>query len=156
MARCAAGHHLIPDEHHHQGHEIKSLAHEPTSPGHPFGLNRRSNQCEATRSITTSRNGNRIAERTMNVPRLASGDDPLPGWARATDFVAVLLAIMAVTIAASGGMRVELWDRHVNLTSPIRVLLWAAALVVVRHVIARDHPMYRHLAAQAAAWARSV
>src|SRR5580693_3870595 len=149
MARCATGHHLIADEHHHQRYEIESLAHEPTSPGHPFGLSRRSNPCEATRWITTGRNENRIAERTMNMPRLASGDAHLPGWARATDFAAVLLTIMAVTIAASGGMRVELWDRHVNLTSPIRVLLWAGALVVVRHVIAREHPMYRHLAAQA-------
>jgi Mannosyltransferase (PIG-V) len=83
-------------------------------------------------------------------------DTPLPGWARATDMVAALMTIVASTIAVSGGVRAQVWNHRVNLTSPVRLLLWAAALVIVRHAIARQHPMYRHLAVQVAAWARSI
>ena len=89
-------------------------------------------------------------------PAAVTGSFPLPPWARAADFVAVALALAAVTIAASGGVRAQVWDWHLNLTSPLRLLLWATAVMAVRHAIARRHPMYRHLAARATVWAQSI
>jgi hypothetical protein len=89
-------------------------------------------------------------------PASVPGGFPLPQWARAADFVAVALALVAFTIAASGGVRARVWDWHFNLTSPLRLLLWATAVAGVRHAVARRHPMYRHLAARAAAWAQLI
>src|SRR5436309_1790291 len=64
----------------------------------------------------------------------------LPGWARAADFVAVSLALVAVTVAASGGFHATIQGIRVNLTSPYRVLAWAVALTLVRHAFMRERP----------------
>lgn len=81
---------------------------------------------------------------------------PLPPWARAVDFVTAGLALIAVIVAASGGFHANIQGLRVNLTSPYRVLAWAIAITVVRHVLIRDRPVYGHLAERVAAWRRSV
>jgi hypothetical protein len=77
----------------------------------------------------------------------------LPRWARLADIVCVLLVMLAAVIALSGGFRVHLAGVRIALTSPGRLLLWAAALAVLRHLLARQSPIYRGVpAAIAAAW----
>jgi len=59
----------------------------------------------------------------------------LPGWARAADFVALLLAVVAAIVAFSGGFRLRIGATRLALTSPYRPLLLAAAVVVARHAL---------------------
>jgi len=60
---------------------------------------------------------------------------PLPRWARAADFVALTLALVAAIVAMSGGFRVRLGDWRLALTSPYRPLLLAVAIGVTRHAL---------------------
>jgi hypothetical protein len=69
----------------------------------------------------------------------------LPRWARAADYLVLLLVVIALIIAASGGVRVKYGEWHFMMTSPYRLLAWAAAIALVRSVFARQQPMYRHL-----------
>ena len=74
-----------------------------------------------------------------------SDPTPLPGWARLIDGLCLLLALLALIIFASGGFRERLFGFRVALTSPFRMLLWAAALGIVRHVLVRRRPIYSDL-----------
>src|SRR5262249_5868273 len=80
----------------------------------------------------------------------------LPRWARAADLFALLLAVIALTISASGGFRIRVGSWRLALTSPYRLLMWAAAIEVLRHVSAPQRPVYQHLPARIAEWARSL
>jgi hypothetical protein len=79
-----------------------------------------------------------------------------PMWARAADFLALALAALAVITAASGGFRLRTAFGRIALTSPQRLILWAAAVVVLRHLLAREQPVYRHLPASISRWARAT
>ena len=94
----------------------------------------------------------------MSDARPASGSQtlPPPGWARAADFAAILFAIYALTIHASGGMRALVWGWHVKIASPFRLLLFAAAIVVARHVLVQQPSMFRSLREAIVGWARSA
>src|SRR5262249_34280043 len=89
-------------------------------------------------------------------PRKLNRRDTLPRWARAADFLSLLLVVVALPVAASGGFRTRIGDSHFALTSPYRVLVWAIGIAVARHLMTRQQPVYRHLPGQMAAWARSA
>jgi hypothetical protein len=91
---------------------------------------------------------------TRSIEPMTSERAPL--WARASDFLALALTALAVITAASGGFRIRTAVGRIALTSPRRVLLWAVAVIVARHLIARQEPVYRHLPALIARWARAV
>src|SRR4051812_10645839 len=77
----------------------------------------------------------------------------LPDWARLLDAVCLLLALVAVIIALSGGFRERVFGMRLALTSPYRLLLWAVIVGVVRHVLAPQRPIYAELPAHLrAAW----
>lgn len=78
-----------------------------------------------------------------------------PRWVRAVDLFCLLLVVLAVIIAMSGGFRVRVAGWRVALTSPLRLLLWAAALAVARHFTAPATPIYRDLPQRLAAWWRA-
>src|SRR5256885_478423 len=81
---------------------------------------------------------------------------PLPAWARVADVVAALLALLGITIGLTGGFRTHIGPLPLTLTSPYRLLFEAAAIAVVRHLIARDYPAHRYLLPRIAAWATST
>jgi hypothetical protein len=87
---------------------------------------------------------------------MLDANQPLPAWARLADFLTAGLALVAVTVAASGGFHVSIQGIRVNLTSPYRVLAWAVALTILRHAVRREHPIYGHLVERASAWRRSI
>jgi hypothetical protein len=58
-----------------------------------------------------------------------------PRWARVGDLLLLLLMTLAASVAVSGGVGTRLWGIRLAVTSAQRVLLWAAVLVVLRHVI---------------------
>jgi hypothetical protein len=77
----------------------------------------------------------------------------LPNWARLLDAVCLLLAVVAVVIALSGGFRERVFGMRLALTSPYRLLLWAVILGVIRHVLAPQRPIYAELPSRLrAAW----
>jgi hypothetical protein len=90
--------------------------------------------------------------------RLPAQGPPLepPRWARAADLLSLLLLLAAGLVAMSGGFRSHIGRWHFIVTSPYRILLWAAVVSVVRHVLAPQPPVYRRLPGQIARWARST
>lgn len=80
------------------------------------------------------------AQRKAETPNVS-----LPRWARAADYVVVILGALALVIACSGGVRIREW--HFTMTSPYRLLFWAVAIATWRHAVVRQEPIYRHLSA---------
>jgi hypothetical protein len=68
----------------------------------------------------------------------APGDLPL--WARAADALVGMLFLFALFVAMSGGVVFRLGVLRVSATSPARVLAWAGALLVLRHLFVRRQP----------------
>ena len=59
-----------------------------------------------------------------------------PRWARSLDVLCLVLVIVAVVIAESGGFRMRVGGIRIALTSAYRLLAIAIALAVVRHFLA--------------------
>src|SRR5262245_37490682 len=78
-----------------------------------------------------------------------------PRWARFLDFLCLAFVIVAVIVAISGGFRVRVVGLRFALTSPYRMLLWAAAIAAVRHFLAPGVPIYRDLPGRIAAACRT-
>jgi len=77
----------------------------------------------------------------------------LPRWALIVDFIFLLLIVIAVIVALSGGFRVRILGVRLGLTSPVRLLFWAGALTTLRHLLAPGTPIFRGLPIRlAAAW----
>ena len=79
-----------------------------------------------------------------------------PLWARASDFLALALTALAVITAATGGFRIRTAVGRLAVTSPRRLILWAAVVIVARHLVAREQPVYRHLPVLISRWARAT
>ncbi|MGE0705251.1 MAG: mannosyltransferase family protein, partial [Vicinamibacterales bacterium] len=80
-----------------------------------------------------------------------SADSPpvsAPRWARAADLLFLFLLLLAVVVAAFGGFRMRVGDIRVSLTTPERIVLWAIAVAVLRHVFERRAPIYKDLPAR--------
>jgi hypothetical protein len=80
-------------------------------------------------------------------PQPAAIESP-PRWARALDVVCVVLLALALVVAAWGGFRERIGGIRIALTSPYRVLFIAFVLAVVRHVFARQAPIYQDVPAR--------
>src|SRR5262245_48512740 len=83
---------------------------------------------------------------------LQSEPTTAPRWARAADSACLLLLIVAAVVAASGGFRLRIGPVRIGVTSPYPLLVWAAAVAVVRHVVFPRHPIYADLPQRIAAW----
>lgn len=81
---------------------------------------------------------------------------PLSGWVRLVDGVCLVLALLAFVVALSGGFRERVLGVRIALTSPFRLLLWAIALGIVRHVVVRRRPIYAELSARLTALWRTA
>ena len=67
---------------------------------------------------------------------------PLPAWARAADALAVATAGLALVVSAFGGFRLHLLDQRLSITSSGRILAASLAILLLRHAIRRDQPVY--------------
>lgn len=76
-----------------------------------------------------------------------------PRWARFIDLACLLLFLLAVVVALSGGFRARPFGVLISLRTPGRIFLAALVLAVVRHALAPQGPVYRDLPARLrAAW----
>jgi Mannosyltransferase (PIG-V) len=69
----------------------------------------------------------------------------LPRWARIVDVLCFLLIVVAAIVAFSGGFRLRAGGLRLALTSPFRLIVWAAVLSVVRHALVRQPSAFRFL-----------
>ena len=73
------------------------------------------------------------------VPQAAS----LPRWARVADGLAVAVCGLAGLVAIFGGFRLHLPGARLSITSAPRVLALAAVIVLIRHAMLRQAPVFR-------------
>ena len=76
----------------------------------------------------------------------------LPLWARALDAVAIISAILAISVAATGGFRIL--GAGISVTDWWRPLLACALVAIARHAVVRRDPLPRRIAAGVATWWR--
>src|SRR5262245_1567920 len=75
-----------------------------------------------------------------------------PRWVRVLDLLCVLLLLLALLVALSGGFRFRVGGLRIAFTSPARLLIWAIAIGVARHLAYRRAPIYSDVPARLRAW----
>ena len=80
------------------------------------------------------------------------GRKPFPRWAQAADLLTIALFVTAGQVAVSGGYFFRLLDYRVSLRSQWRILLWALAILIIRHVLVRRPALHE----EAAKWVRKA
>jgi hypothetical protein len=76
----------------------------------------------------------------------------LPAWVRAADALTVAVAGLAMVVAGFGGFRLHVLGHRVSVTSGSRILAAAAVILLARHLIWRDQPLYRLAWRRLAGW----
>lgn len=79
----------------------------------------------------------------------------LPLWARALDAVAIAMAVIAVSVAISGGFRVNILGARISIMEWWRPLLYCAIVLIARHAMVRRDPLPRRIAAGVLRWWRN-
>ena len=74
--------------------------------------------------------------------------------ARTADLCAVALAVSGAIVAVSGGFRLHFAGIRLGVTSPVPLLLWSAAIAIVRHIAIPADPLYRSLPTLWRSWSR--
>jgi Mannosyltransferase (PIG-V) len=78
---------------------------------------------------------------------------PLPGsvpwWVQVLDFLAIACVILAVMVISGGGFRMRVGDVRLSFMSPVRLALWATALIALRHVAWRRVALHERIASGA-------
>lgn len=83
------------------------------------------------------------------------GHSPLPRWATALDALAVVMALVAISVVLGGGFRVWVFDNRLSVTDWWRPALWSVLAIGIRHALVRRQPLPQRLAANLLAWWRS-
>ncbi len=68
---------------------------------------------------------------------MSSRKPTLPSWVRAADILALALLGLALYIAVDGGFVARVGDVRLSLRSEWRPVLWAAIVIIARHLFAR-------------------
>jgi hypothetical protein len=79
----------------------------------------------------------------------------LPKWATALDVLAVVMALVAISVAIGGGFRIWVFDIRLSVTGWWRPALWSAIAIALRHAIVRTHPLPQRVVSSVARWWRS-
>ena len=69
----------------------------------------------------------------------------LPKWATALDVLAVVMAIVALSVLLAGGFRLNLFGVRLSVTDWWRPALWSGLALLVRHAVIREHPLPRRV-----------
>ena len=66
----------------------------------------------------------------------------LPRWATALDVVAVLMALVAISVAIGGGFRIWIFDSRLSVTDPGGGRRsWSVVAIAIRHALVRQQPL---------------
>lgn len=88
-------------------------------------------------------------------PRSAERGGRLPRWVTALDVVAVLMALVAISVAIGGGFRIWIFDSRLSVTSWWRPALLAVIAIAIRHALVRQQPLHQRLIHGVADWWRA-
>jgi hypothetical protein len=97
----------------------------------------------------------RAGRRIASLGDMPSARAKLPWWARAADLGAIALLALALFVAIDGGFVLRPEGPRLSVRSEWRVLLWAGALVIARHLFVRHHPLHRRVISGIAAASRA-
>src|SRR5262245_43841291 len=78
-----------------------------------------------------------------------------PKWATALDVIAVVMALIAISVAIGGGFRIWIFDSRLSVTGWWRPALWSVIALLVRHAIVRTKPLPQRLGSAVLEWWRS-
>ena len=78
----------------------------------------------------------------------------MPKWATTLDVVAVLMTLIAISVAITGGFRI--FDGSISVTSWWRPLIVTVLAVAIRHAIYRQPPLHLRLVRGIADWWRAA
>jgi hypothetical protein len=84
--------------------------------------------------------------------RGAKREGGLPKWATALDVIAVVMALLAISVAVAGGFRVWVFDSRVSVTGWWRPALWSAIAIIVRHALIRRQPLPQRVITAVSGW----
>jgi hypothetical protein len=84
--------------------------------------------------------------------RSAKREGGLPKWATALDVVAVLMALVAISVSIGGGFRI--WDGRLSVTSWWRPALIGVLAMAIRHALVRQRPLHLRVADGVSRWWR--
>ncbi len=79
----------------------------------------------------------------------------LPKWATTLDVVGVVMALIAISVALSGGFRIWIFDFRLSVTDWMRPALWSVVAIAIRHALVRTDPVHRRVVAGVVGWWRS-
>ena len=69
----------------------------------------------------------------------------LPRWATTLDVVAVVMALVAASVAIGGGFRIWIFDSRLSVTSWWRPALVSVLAIAIRHALLREQPLPRRV-----------
>ena len=76
---------------------------------------------------------------------MSSSKPTLPSWVRAADILALALLGLAFYIAVDGGFVAHVGDVRLSFRSAWRPVLWAAIVIIARHVFARQPTLLENI-----------
>jgi hypothetical protein len=79
----------------------------------------------------------------------------LPKWATALDVLAVVMALIAISVAITGGFRLFIFDFRLSVTDWLRPALLSVVAIAIRHAIVRQEPLPQRVASAVTIWWRS-
>lgn len=78
----------------------------------------------------------------------------LPKWAVALDLLAIVAALLAISVVVFGGFRIWVFGSRLSMMEWTRPALLCVIALVGRHVAIRRHPLPQHVASSVVAWWR--
>jgi hypothetical protein len=99
-----------------------------------------------------------MADQSEHAAGVATGvtsgpDERVPAWATILDAVCLASLLIALSVVVFGGFRLSLGDARISFRSAPRLLGWAMAAGLLRHVLVRRRPLHvRILAGVGALW----
>lgn len=87
--------------------------------------------------------------------RSAKREGGLPKWATALDLIAIVTALIAISVVIGGGFRVWVFDSRLSFTGWWRPALWSVLAMALRHAIIRTRPLPQRVIAGLVNWWRS-
>lgn len=80
----------------------------------------------------------------------------LPKWATALDLFAVVMALVAISVAIGGGFRIWVLDSRVSVTGWWRPALWSLVAIAIRHALVRTQPLPQRVVTSVSGWWRAA
>ena len=88
--------------------------------------------------------------------RSAQREGGLPKWAAALDVIAVVMALVAISVAVAGGFRIWVFEARLSVTDWMRPALWSVIAIAIRHAIVRRDPLPQRVVASLKRWWQSA